>query len=285
MAAPLRADVSPPAMVADAVAPPASVAGRFLSEQLAGSSNAMKFAMNAKQRPEAGGYYYAMTVARECLLYSKLRAHNLGDAGSVVYDPNTDQRMWQRRQRALEEADRFCQGFTFEMYGDFVSPSVSSEGKRLNDPLLLVRAGLANAVANADVAQRKAEIERAMSFGDPYLLYSNPEIFFAWNKDGKAYFDGTWQSERGSQLVAAAQLAACDLGMACSSNLMLLKWKCAFESDCHVSLEEQMAHTWSAEELTFINAARASIGDAYRARDSSVFLPSTGTGVKSPKPR
>jgi len=279
VAAPLRAGANPPEMVASAVARPAAVARRFLWEQLAGSGNAMTFAMNAKQRPEAGGYYYATTVARECLLYSKQRAQILGDAGSVPYDQTTDQRVWQLRQRALEEADRYCQGFTFEMYADYLSPTVSNEGKRLNDPLLLARAGL----ANADVAQRKAAIEQAMSFGDPYLLYSNPEVFFAGDKDGKTYFDGTWQSERGSQLLTAAQLAACDLGMACSSNLMLLKWKCAFESDCHGSLQEQMAHTWSAEEVAFINAARARIGDAYRARDPGVFLPATSAGVKSPK--
>jgi len=229
----------------------------------------MAFAMNAKGHPDAGGYYYAVTVSRECLLYSKQREHSFGNGGAVPYDAGVDQKVVQQRQRALEEADRYCQGFGVDSYSEYLSPTVTNEGRRLKDPLLLAR----TALAGADVADRKAAIENAMAFGDPYLLFSNPELFFSGNSGGATYFDGQWQQQRASQLFTAAQLAACDLGMPCGSGLLLLKRKCAIESDCYGSFEEQVRNTWSAEEMGFINAARAKIASAYQSRDPGLFLP------------
>lgn len=241
----------------------------YLFEQLATAANAMAFAATAKARPDAGGYYYAVTVSRECLMYSKQREHSFGNGGAIPYDGSADQKMAQQRQRMLEEADRYCQGYTMDAYSEYLSPTVTDEGKRLKDPLLLARAAL----ATTDVAKRKAAIEQSMAYPDPYLLYSNPELFFSSSSEGATYFDGQWQLARASQLVTAAQLASCDIGMSCGSNLLLLKWKCAIESECYGSLEEQVKSTWNVEALAYITAARARIVDAYRSGNAGIFVP------------
>jgi hypothetical protein len=256
-----RAPPPPPAAGAAPAVAPRPVK---LLQLRAASPNAMAFIQEAMKHPQSGGYYHLLKAIDDCARHAAARQRTVGDKG-LTASPKSDPQLMMRRQRALDEASRFCEGLAPSARTDLDTAQLARDGRRLGDPLLQL------AATASDAQDKRPVVQAAMELADPLFLFSEAGSLFTRNAAGKLYFDGQWRDDGLAPL--ALQLAACDLGYPCDHTLAMLRDRCAFEAECFDAFATVIAEGRSPAALAALNAMRHTLWRAFDKKDVSPFLP------------
>lgn len=258
-----RRQAVPPAPAASA--PPAKPPRPVNMLQLrAASPSALAFLQEAMKHPESGGYYHLLRAIDDCAQHATARRQTLGGKG-LTAPPKADPQLMMRRQRAFDEASRFCEGMAPSARTDLDAAQLAREGHRLGDPLLRL------ARVAADARDKRQVVEAAMALADPLFLFAEAGSLFTRDAQGRLYFDGSWRDDGLAPL--ALQLTACDLGFPCDHTLSMLRDRCAFEAECFDAYATVLAQGRGLAAMAAISAMRHTLWRAFDRKDPSPFLP------------
>lgn len=190
--------------------------------QLRDSDDLIDFIERARLQPASGGYYYALKAYDFCAREAKVSGRIPRPEDLLLDDPLPDLR---RLSAALRIAT-LCRGFAQPQALPFSYISLTEEGQTLGDPKLallqrLERLSTAYAQSEefTDPVARSAMLNALLATRDPWLLRDlAAELRLIETKvtlviDGEAI-----APEEHEAFFVALNLAACELGAACSAD-------------------------------------------------------------------
>lgn len=193
-----------------------------LAREFGAATDWRSFALNARQRPEEGGHFYAMLVSDFCGMDAAAMPELARDAVSDSLAKTGTVTV--ATQKLTEKFVTLCAGFlpkeASELYRELKGSSSSSK-----DPLVNAARALAQAIQGADVRSTRRALQHLLSLSDPTLAHSGHllEQVMLSNQNagakGSLRFDGNSYSANEPDGLAsiglALKLAACRDGFPC----------------------------------------------------------------------
>lgn len=230
-----------------------------LADELRSDPPLYPFVLRAKQRPDLGGNLYAEVFSRQCILFVQRQSKN-GNVRAIPYFASESTLHAARRQAALDNLTRSCEGFSPEMHYEMVSLA-SVNGRKSSDTLISLR----DQLRSESQEERLIGLERLLATPDPIVFRYFPELLFEKDSSGQIFFDGKWHVNReAAAIVRAVEDIACELGYSCGPNSFEQRLAC-YQGFCDQSPMGEV-------ERSIYESARISLRLAITHRDPSVFM-------------
>jgi hypothetical protein len=238
--------------------------------------------------PGAGGGYFASEVEHLCAVLA--RRVDPDARARAIHAVDVNEPAYTRHQEALQQLGVTCASIQ-PSEGSFanMAKKVSNVALRASDPMLDLLHRLSPRAQDRDRAQATRELLELGPPGNAYLLV---HAMLRWSGETGFYvFDGVKYpltdpeggplDGRSAQLLAAADLASCDLGVPCGAGSMVLARNCLLryvecnEPDYRSAVFARLrAHGYLDLDrgLIGVEKLRARIVQAVRTKDLAVFV-------------
>jgi hypothetical protein len=257
---------------------PAS-ATKSMAALLNDSKDLRAFAMNAINRPEAGGVTYAAYAANLCLVARTAVLVTIMDwtAEDLPRADLEDPHLFAIRNASYKRIKAACQSFSDYESGGERDIQLIAQAKAQGDALEKVALQVKTAIASNDISRRKSALAAVLNNGDPLLVSNQLErLLLEKTPDGLAYWiDGKQVPVMNSAVLQTALVVLpCRLGLVCDERSPEVLAPCLNSGKCYASrVELAMANLPDDAQRAKLTSTLASLESAVRARRIDRFLP------------
>lgn len=238
--------------------------------------------------PGAGGLYFASQVEYLCAVFAQRTDPRPNIRAAYALDPNEP--TYLRHQEAMRQLAVTCASIT-PAEGSFRSAVARDYNAvtRTSDPMLDLRHRLGHQASDRERAQTIRELLELGPSASAHLL---GQAMSRWSgQNGYFVFDGVKYpltepqggplEGRSHQLLAALELASCDLGVPCGEGSLVLARNCMLRyMDCNepdypsvvFAQLREVGYTDLDRALIGVNRLRMRIAQAVRAKDVAAFV-------------
>lgn len=238
--------------------------------------------------PGAGGLYFASEVEHLCAVLAQRTDPN--PRMQAIHAVGANEPTYRKRQEALQQLGVTCASIQpFEGSFGNMAAKLTNPALRASDPMLDLVARLSSRASDRDRAQAIREL---LALGPPANTFLLVHALLRWSgESGFFVFDGIKYpltepeggplDGRSAQLLAAVNLASCDLGVPCGERSMVLARNCMLryvecnEPDFRSAVYAQLRASGYTDldfALIGVERLRARIVQAVLAKDVAAFV-------------